>query len=192
MISFRADSDCGNLSTLTLSFDPSFHIVIMAGASSSRGWKCPCEDDLTYRSFVSPRAEDMYNLYMRRGHLMVERNILVGDFPFIGLTEQFSQRGWLGLCSGHDYGHPIMVAEFLANRVEVHLDFFSFSSVVRGIRVNFSAETIRDFLDIPNVHNPQYPFIPQPKSFVCCCFDYRGHLTYRTMYFYFWSQSLKT
>ena len=136
----------------------------MAGASSSRGWKRPREDDLTFRSFVSTRAEEMYNLYMRRGHRMVERNILVADFESTSLLEQFSERGWLGLCSGHDYGLPILVAEFLANRIEVHLDVYSFSSMVRGFRVNFSAETIRDFLDLPNVHNPQYPFIFQHTS----------------------------
>ena len=131
----------------------------MAGASSSHGWKRPREDDLTFKSFVSPCAEEMYNLFMRKGHHMMERNILVADFESNGRFEQFSERGWLGLCSGHDYGLLILVAEFLANRFSVHTDMYTFSSMVRGIRVNFLAEAIRDFLDLPNVHNPQYPFI---------------------------------
>ena len=99
----------------------------MAGASSSRRWKRPREDDLTFKSFVSPRAEEMYNLFMRKVHRMVERNILVADFESTGLFEQFSEHGWLGLCSGHDYGLPILVSEFMANLISVHTDMHSFS-----------------------------------------------------------------
>ena len=126
----------------------------MVGVSSSHRWKRPRGDYLTFKSFVSPRAEEMYKLFMRKGHRMMERNILVTDFESSGLFEQFYERGWLGLCSDHNYGLPILVAEFMANRFSVHTDMYTFSSMIMGIRVNFSAEAIRVCMDLPNVLNP--------------------------------------
>ena len=88
----------------------------MASSSRIRGWRRPHEDGARCNLFVNDNAHDAYNHFIRKGLTMIERNIDLSEFDSVGLHEQFAQRGWMGICSGHTYGLPILVAEFLANR----------------------------------------------------------------------------
>lgn len=139
----------------------------MAGGSASntsnaRAWRRPSESSVGYRYFVSDKARKRFNeIFLKKGGKMIERNIDINDFASSGIKQQFTLRGWLGLCSKNEKSHPMMVREFFANVTEVDIVNGFFFTYVRGLQLRFSVDTVRNILQLPVVENPQWPFAPE-------------------------------
>lgn len=125
----------------------------MPRTSSSRApakpWRRPPESQVGFSYFVSNEARKYCDdVLSKKGQELIERNVHIHDFTGFGISEQFEQRGWVDAFLGYDDAYPEMVREFLANVTNVDLSLGSFTTYVRGMRMNFSVNSIRTLLKL--------------------------------------------
>ncbi|KAG5531343.1 hypothetical protein RHGRI_026085 [Rhododendron griersonianum] len=147
------------------SLHSSFSHLAMSRASSSRApakpWCRSSESQVGFSYFVSKEASNYCDdVLSKKGQDLIKRNIQIHDFKGFGISEQFEQWGWVDAFLGYDDVYPEMVREFLTNVTNIDLSLGSFTTYARGMRMNFSVNSIRAMLNLPIVDNPQWPLAP--------------------------------
>lgn len=114
-----------------------------------------------YHFFVDARTKRIYDDNLENNaDKLIERNITISDFHSTSIFQQFTLRGWLGMCSGHVAGCPELVKEFFANAVSVNSELGYFITTVRNKTLCFFVEAICELVTLPSCDRTQWPLEP--------------------------------
>ncbi|KAL7193797.1 hypothetical protein ACSBR2_025430 [Camellia fascicularis] len=80
------------------------------------------------------------------------------DFVHLGLKQMFEERSWLEICQGHEFSMKELVRELYSNLYDLSHEKVSTKRYPRGLRFDFTPDTIATFCHLPRVPNFGFPY----------------------------------
>ncbi|KAI7979403.1 hypothetical protein LOK49_Contig350G00002 [Camellia lanceoleosa] len=133
-----------------------------------------------YDRFKEPKVAEKYRMVYRNRTVKCEGNVVMDDFVHLGLKQMFEERGWLEICQGHEFATKELVREFYSNLYDWNHEKVSAKGYLRGLRFEFTPDTIATFYHLPRVPNSGFPYaeddLPSARTVVqeLCCSEYNG------------------
>ncbi|KAI8019214.1 hypothetical protein LOK49_LG04G00370 [Camellia lanceoleosa] len=133
-----------------------------------------------YDRFKEPKVAEKYRMVYRNRTVKCEGNVVMDDFVHLGLKQMFEERGWLEICQGHEFATKELVREFYSNLYDWNHKKVSAKGYLRGLRFEFTPDTIATFYHLPRVPNSGFPYaeddLPSATTVIqeLCCSEYNG------------------
>ncbi|CAL5328495.1 unnamed protein product [Camellia sinensis] len=133
-----------------------------------------------YDRFKEPKVAEKYRMVYRNRTVKCEGNVVMDDFVHLGLKQMFEERGWLEICQEHEFATKELVHEFYSNLYDLNHEKVSAKGYLRGLRFEFTPDTIATFYQLPRVPNSGFPYaeddLPSATTVIqeLCCSEYNG------------------